>query len=128
VLLFSAYLKPMDAESNWKPSNLTPAVTFGLSLTSPASNFYFGGSSEFVRNVQVVYGFTIAQQAQLAPGLYQPTNPPAGSCQANCSTSNATPPATVQNFKLGGFIGISYNITGFIQSLFGGGGGKGAAQ
>ena len=127
VLFFSAYLKPMDAESAWKPSNLTPSITFGLSLTSPSSNFYFGGSSEFLRNIQVVYGLAIDQQAQLATGLYQPMNPAPGTCQANCSTSNATPPATTQSFKIGGFIGISYNITGFIQSLFGGGGSKGAA-
>lgn len=128
VLFFSAYLWPMDAESTWQKSNLRPALTFGLSLSAPASNFYFGLSSEFRRNIQVVYGFTVAQQAKLAPGLYQPTNPAPGKCQANCSTSNATPPPTVQTFKPGGFIGISYNITGFIQSLFGGGGSKGSSQ
>jgi hypothetical protein len=128
VLFFSAYLWPMDAESTSQKSDLRPALTFGLSLSAPASNFYFGLSSEFRRNVQVVYGFTAAQQAKLAPGLYQPTNPAPGTCRANCSTSNATPPPTIETFKPGGFVGISYNITGFIQSLFGGGGSKGSSQ
>jgi hypothetical protein len=108
VLFFTAYIWPMDAESIWHKGDLRPAVTFGLSLASPASNFYVGLSSEVRRNVQIVYGFTAASTGKLAAG-------------SGPSTTNTTPPGTVQVFRPGAFIGVSYNISGFLQSLFGGG-------
>lgn len=113
VLMFMAYPVPMDAERPWHPRDLIPGITFGLSLSSPASNFYFGGSSEIRRNVQVVYGFNIARISKLAPA-------------GTVSTSTSTP-ATVQYWGKGAFIGITYNISSFIQSLFGGGGKSGGS-
>jgi|GEM_PF-1193042 len=112
VLLLTAYWLghwfPMDAESAWRPRDLIPGLTFGLSLSSPSTNFYLGGSSEFfLRNVQLVYGVSVAKIAQAAPG------------------SNGSSPSTRQQFKKGAFMGLTFNTNGFIQGLFGGGGGAG---
>ncbi len=107
ALLVTAYVfGRVDAERPWHPKDLIPGATIGFSLTTPSSNFYFGGSSEFfLRNLQAVYGFSLAKVPTLAP---------AGTVQA----TTATTPATVQRFAKGGFVGLSFNITGFIQSLF----------
>jgi hypothetical protein len=111
---------PMDAESPWHPSDLIPAPTVAISLTSPASNFYFGGDIEIYRNVQIVGGAVLSKQSELASSdIYSPS----------LDTSKASPPTptTVSKFEWGWFIGASFNFSGFIQSLFsGGGGGKGS--
>jgi hypothetical protein len=114
VVMFTAYVfhhwAPLDAESDWRPRDLVPGLSFGLSLASPANNFYVGGSSEFfLRNVQVVYGLSIANVPEAAAG------------------TNGMNPSTSQHFKKGVFGGLTFNVSGFIQGLFsGGGGGKGA--
>jgi hypothetical protein len=110
VVVFTAYVLhhwfPLDAESDWRPRDLVPGLSFGLSLASPANNFYVGGSSEFfLRNVQVVYGLSIAKVPEAAAG------------------TNGTNPSTSQHFKKGVFGGLTFNVSGFIQGLFGGGGG-----
>jgi hypothetical protein len=103
VLTVTLYLKAMDAERKYQKSDFTPAPTIGFSLASPTKNFYFGFSSElFVRNLQLMYGFSLAQGSELQPITYQ--------------TSNTTPVTRQVLFK-GGFIGLSFNISGFISSL-----------
>jgi len=114
VLMFTAYLKPMDAESRWKAVDLTPAVSLGFSLASPATSFFFGGSSEIRRNVQFVYGVNYGKVTALAPSGF------------NDPTSSAAP-ATQQRFDKGGYFGLTFNID-FIKGLFGSGGSKGASQ
>jgi hypothetical protein len=111
VLLFTAYLRPADTEKHctifkclWQTP---PGMSFGLSLTSPASSFYAGGSLELLRNIQVVVGANWAKAAQLP-------KPPVA------IASNATTATTVQKFGVGGFYGLTFNISGFIQGLFGG--------
>jgi hypothetical protein len=48
VLLVTAYVfGRVDAERPWHPKDLIPGATMGFSLTTPSSDFYFGGSSEF---------------------------------------------------------------------------------
>jgi hypothetical protein len=103
---------PMDAERDWRPRDLTPGLSVGFSLTSPSSNFYFGGSSEFfLRNVQLVYGVSVAKVSAAGSG------------------SNGTSPSTTQNFHSGWYTGLTFNVSGFIQGLFsGGGGGKSSGQ
>lgn len=105
ILAVTGYVfGPMDAERPWHPKDLVPGITIGFSLTSPTTNFYFGGSSElFIRNLQVVYGLSLYREATLYP-----------STQAVVGTSPAT---SRQTFFEGGFAGLSFNITGFIQSL-----------
>jgi hypothetical protein len=113
VLLFTAYLKPLDAERRWSVEELwTPGISVGFSLSSPATSFYLGLSSEVVRNVQVAYGVNFARVTKL--GLTDFVDP----------TSNVAP-ATVQRFGHGYFIGVTFNID-FIKGLFGGGGKSGA--
>jgi hypothetical protein len=111
VLVLTAYVfGPIDAERPWRKKDLIPGASLGFSLSSPSNNFYFGGSSElFYRNLQIFYGFTIAKTATLAPP---------GTVQA----ATATTPPTYQRFSKGGFVGLTFNITGFIQSLFTSGG------
>jgi len=108
VLFFTAYIWPMDAERTHRWADLRPALTFGLSLSNPSSHFYLGGSSEIVRNVQFVYGLALAEVPRLAPGV-------------GVSASNSSAPGTVQKFSTGVYGGLSFNISGFLQTLFGGG-------
>ena len=110
VMLFTAYIKAMDAESRWRLADLTPGVAFGFSLTSPSTSFYFGGSSEIRRNVQLVYGVNLAKvNALVTEGFVPPTSSAA--------------PTTNQEFGTGAFVGLTINID-FIKGLFGGGGGS----
>jgi hypothetical protein len=104
ILALSVYVKPLDAERPFQMSNLIPAPTIAFSLSSPTTNYYFGGSSEFFfRNIQLVYGVSLSRVPSLLPAAQQ---------------MSATAPATRQVFAHGGFVGVSFNILGFIQSLF----------
>jgi hypothetical protein len=126
ALFFTAYLfgftghggtrmfGPFDAERKWHASDLMPEPSVGLSLSSPATDFFFGFDGEVMRGIQVVAGWHEGKINSLAPG-YTDIDP----------TSSATPP-TVQNFQHGYFFGVTFNIN-FIQSLFGGGS-KGGGQ
>jgi hypothetical protein len=105
ILAVTAYVfGPMDAERPWRPRDLVPGVTLGFSLTSPSTNFYIGGSSEFfIRNLQLMYGFAFNRVSTLDPAM---------------QSVGSSAPTTRQIFAKGGFVGLSFNITGFIQSLF----------
>jgi hypothetical protein len=104
ILAVTAYVfGPMDAERPFRKKDLIPGATLGISLSSPTTNFYLGGSSElFIRNLQVTYGFALNRVMTLD----------SASVQFSPST-----PATRLAFAKGGFVGLSFNITGFIQSL-----------
>ena len=107
ALFFTAYLfGAMDAEREWQPdwNNLKPQPSLGFSLSSPADNFFFGFSSEIRRNVQLVYGYHLGKINKLAPTL---VNDP----------TSSTAPATVQRFKGGAYVGVTFNID-FIKGLF----------
>jgi hypothetical protein len=113
VLFFTYYPWPIDAERPFQRSDLRPGLSLGISLSSPSANFYIGGMSEIQRNVQLVYGFTVAKVSHLAPAnTFNPT--PSGS---------STTPATVQKFDKGAYVGLSFNFAGFVSSLFNAGGG-----
>jgi hypothetical protein len=101
ILALTAYFKPIDAERPWRKSDLIPGATLAFSLSSPTTNFYFGGSSEFpkLRNVQFTYGFTLVRSSVLEPPF------------------TASAAVTKQHYLKGGFVGLTFNITGFIQSL-----------
>jgi hypothetical protein len=119
VLLFTFYPWPSDTESHCSFATCfrqtAPGFNFGVSLTSPGSNYYGGVTIEVLRNVQFVAGGTWAKSAELPK-------------QAINLPSNATAAITIQKFKLGAFAGLTFNISGFIQSLFSGGGGGGSAK
>jgi hypothetical protein len=106
ILAVTAYVfGPMDAERPFQKKDLIPGITLGFSLTSPSTNFYFGGSSElFIRNIQAVYGLALNRVNTLDPSM-QPVA--------------MSQPTTRGIFAKGGFVGLSFNITGFIQSLTG---------
>jgi hypothetical protein len=106
AILFTVYTRPMDAESPWTTKDLIPGVSFGFSLTSPASSFYLGLSSEVRRNVQLVAGVNWAKVNSLAPSGY-------------VASSSSTAPVTEQRFASPkGFVGFTLNID-FIKGLFG---------
>jgi hypothetical protein len=117
VLFLTYYPWGIDAERPWQWSDLRPGFSLGVSLSSPSSNFYVGAMHEIVRNVQFVWGFTAAKTPHLAPNTIYNAPP----------SAMATTPATVQRFDTGYYVGLSFNILGFIQSLTGGGGGGSAA-
>lgn len=110
LLLLTAYAPPLDAESpyDWKRDFLrVPGFSLGFSLSSPTSNFYLGGSSEFpVRNVQLVYGVIFTKSAILPPAASRAPGTVGGT------------PNTQQKFRTGYFIGFTCNFANFIQSLF----------
>ena len=115
VLFVTWYPIPLDAESKFSFSDLAhPGVSLGISLASPSSNYYLGLSHEIVRNVQLVEGFTVAKTTHLAPQTAF-NSPP---------TASAAVPATVQRFDHGWYVGLSFNILGFIQSISNWGGSK----
>ncbi len=124
VLALTLYFPPVDAETplrfKWRylKRDLIPGISFGMSLSNPTTNFYAGGSNELlVRNVQLFYGVAFHNIATgLAPGPSQPVWGGVGT---------APTVSTVSGFQRGFFIGGTFNLSGFIQSLFGGGGGKG---
>jgi hypothetical protein len=126
VLVLTGYIVPVDAEipMRFKGSrawrDYLPAPSFGISLANPTTNFYVGASNEaLLRNVQIFYGASFHNTAlRLAPGSTQPLWGGVGA---------APTAATVSGFQKGPFVGVTFNLSGFIQSLFGGGGG-GAAK
>jgi hypothetical protein len=99
------YIKRLDSERKWHFTDMIPAVNIGLSLSSPATNFFVGGSSEvFIRGFQVVGGVHIGQVSELAPsGVNDPTSSAA--------------PLTIQRYEKKAFFGVTFNIN-FIQNLF----------
>jgi hypothetical protein len=112
VLIFTAYPWPADTESHcsyrciWQTK---PGVSVGLSLSNPSGSFYAGTSLEVIRNVQLVLAWNWQKTARL----------PSPSVSL---ASNATSAVTVQKFENGPAFGLTFNVSGFIQSLFGGGG------
>jgi hypothetical protein len=108
ALFFTVYaFGPFDAERKWRWSDLKPEPSIGLSLSSPATDFFFGASSEFplLRGIQIVGGCHYGKINTLAPTL------------VNDPTSSAAP-ATIAKFHPGYYFGVTFNIN-FIQSLFG---------
>lgn len=121
VLFLSAYPLPMDAEARCphflcllSPKANPPGLTFGLSLSNPSGSFYAGGSFEILRNLQFVLGTNWAKVNQINANNYTPS-------------SSATP-TTYQTFSSHMFFGLSFNVSGFIQSLTSGGGGGGGGS
>lgn len=110
VISLTRYIKPFDAERHWQASDLIPGVTLSFSLSSPTSNFYIGGSSEFQRYLQINYGFAIAKTPKLASRAFV--------------SSSATSPATTQVFSKGAYVGLTFNISGLVQGLSSGSGGS----
>jgi hypothetical protein len=109
VLFFTSYLfHKIDPEVPFEKWDLVPQPSLGFSLTSPSSDFFFGGSSEFfVRNVQLVYGLHYGQTTHLVPN--QISDP-----------ASKDPQATQKLFNKGGYVGLTFNID-FIKGLFSGG-------
>jgi hypothetical protein len=108
VLFFMIYVHPLDAERKWRPMDLIPAISFGLSLSSPSTDYFAGPSFEVRRGVQFVIGRHIGKVNELAPTII------------NDPTSSAAP-ATIQRFHPGWFAGATFNFN-FIQTLFKSGG------
>jgi hypothetical protein len=118
VLLLTVYPWPVDAETRcgfkciWKTY---PGLSVGLSLANPSSSFYVGTSVEIFRNMQLVLGANVAKESSLPkPAVQIP--------------GNATTAVTSQRFSTGPFIGLTFNISGFVQGLFGGGGSGGSTK
>ena len=114
VITLTRYIWPFDAERKEHWGDWKPGISISFSLSSPTSNFYFGGSSEVLRYIQVEYGFALARVPHLATNVFTPTS--------------STTPNTVQSFAKGGYVGLSFNITGLIQGLASSASGKGASS
>jgi hypothetical protein len=109
VLGVTVYAIPLDAERPFRWADMFPAPTLNISLSSPTTNFHVGFSSEFlIRNLQIVYGASFVQQARLAGAISRV--PP-------ITTGQPTALYTTKKFTIGGFVGLTFNISGFIQAL-----------
>jgi hypothetical protein len=119
VLMLTIYPWPIDAETKCGLDCIVkafpPGVSVGLSLTNPSTSFYWGLSFEVVRNIQFVVGLNTAKQAGLP-------DPPAN------IPGNTTTAVTVQRFTTKPFYGLTFNVSGFVQGLFGGGGSGGGSK
>jgi uncharacterized membrane protein YgcG len=114
VISLTRYIKGFDAERKWRASDLFPAPTLSFSLSSPTNDFYIGASSEFQRYLQINYGFAIARTPKLATGVFNP--------------AMSTTPTTTQTWSKGGYLGLTFNISGLIQGLTSGGGKGGSSS
>jgi hypothetical protein len=104
VTFLTYYFCPFDAERSFQWRDMVPGLTLGISLASPTTSFYIGGASEFlIRNVQLVYGINIAKIPILADGF----------------SPAMTTPATRTPIAWDPFVGISFNVSGFIQAVAG---------
>jgi hypothetical protein len=115
VLGITVYaIKPLDAERPFRWTDAVPAPTLDISLSSPTNNFHVGFASEFlVRNLQLVYGVSAVQESRLAGTItYEP-----GNLSMPGPGTQPTALFTSKKFNYGGFVGFTFNITGFIQSL-----------
>ena len=125
VLLFTIYPKPWDSETRCKNGvcfglfkTNPPGFSFGLSLSSPSSRFYAGMSFEVLRNIQLVMAANFAKESRL----------PSATVTEPSSAIMSGTPVSVQRFTVAPAFGLTLNISGFIQSLFGGGGGGGGGK
>jgi hypothetical protein len=107
VLMFSYYWTKRDTQTktgSW--SWALPVPTIGLSLTSPADDFFLGGSSEFkfLRNVQLVYGAHLGRVPKLGANGFE-------------NSTDSTAPQTTTSLHVGPFVGLTFNLD-FIKGLF----------
>ncbi len=108
VLMLTTYLWGIDAESKFslKKYNVKwTGLSLGFSLASPSTSFYFGGSTEVLPDVQLVYGAHVARVSALAPLAVQ--------------NSAGTSPAPTLNTQTdtGYYIGFTFNVGGFIPGF-----------
>jgi len=111
VVFFTTYVpQRFDAESHWHPREMIwpIAPSFGISLTQPSTDFFFGESSEVRRGVEVVYGLHLARTNYVLSGE---------------NLTSSTAPPTGQHLTTGFFYGVTFTLN-FVQSLFSGGGPK----
>jgi hypothetical protein len=104
VLLFTIYLPERTIGPKLKPKERIPQPTFGISLTSPGTDFFVGASSEVIRKVQIVGGLHLGKVNSLVTSFDDPTS--------------STAPNIITKFAYGGFIGVALNLD-FIKSAFG---------
>jgi hypothetical protein len=105
VLGVTVYAIPLDAERPYRWADMFPAPTLNISLSSPTSNFHAGFSSEFlIRNLQIAYGASFVQQSRLGLPI-------------TLVGAQPTSIYTYKKFSTGGFVGFTFNISGFIQTL-----------
>jgi hypothetical protein len=124
VLLFTIYPFPWDAEAHCPhnfclihPRTNPPGFSFGLSLSSPSSSFYAGASFEVLRLLQLFGGYNWSKSAALAPST---------TSQPSMATSSGTP-VTIQKFYGAPALGLTFNVSGFIQGVVGGAAGGGSS-
>ena len=122
MLVLTGYIPPIDAENplNYRRKSwwrdVLPGPSVGFSLANPTTDFYLGGSTEFpVRNMQIFLGVAFHS---IPTKLAAPAN------QVLWGGTGTVPTiATVSALQKGFVFGTTFNLSGFVQTLFGGGGG-----
>jgi hypothetical protein len=108
VLFLTWYPIAVDTETKVKwtdPAHYDYGLVIGLSEKAPTTNFYLGLSVEPVRNIAIVVGASVISVARLTSGTFDP----------GPSAMHAAP-STTNVFKVGGFVGLSFNFSNFLSS------------
>jgi len=108
VLFLTWYPVAVDTETKVKwndPAHYDYGVVFGLSEKAPTTNYYLGLSVEPVRNIAIVVGASVISVARLTSGTYDPG-----------PSAMHSAPSTTNVFKVGAFVGISFNFSNFLTS------------
>jgi hypothetical protein len=95
----------LDAEAKARWSDL--GLVGGLSEKNPISSFYLGLSTEPVRNIEIIAGVNATQVSELDPNAFD----------AGPSATHSSP-TTRQAYRLGGFVGVAFNFSNFLQQVF----------
>jgi hypothetical protein len=75
---------------------LVPVPTVAFSLSTPADDFFVGGSHEVIRSIQIFYGGHFGRVNKLRDGLVD--------------TTSADGPVTDKKFNHSVFVGLTFNI------------------
>ena len=102
MIALTIYWKPVDIQRPPQWSEMIPNPTIGFDFTSPTNEIFLGFSSEFIRNVQLIYGVHFSKVDVLAENQ-------------NLSTADA--PKVEKKFASGAFVGLTFNFN-LIPSLY----------
>lgn len=106
IVALTVYWKPVDYRSKARWTEMIPNPMVAFDFRDPTSEIFIGASSEFVRNMQLLYGIHYSKVDNLAPSQNLRTD---------------ADPIIEQSFEPGFFIGLSFNfnlVTNFYKDSF----------
>ncbi|MEQ9008255.1 MAG: hypothetical protein RLP12_10250, partial [Ekhidna sp.] len=102
MLALTVHWKQVDIQRPPSWTEMIPNPTIGFDFTQPTNEIFLGFSSEFVRNIQLVYGLHFTKVDQLS---------------ANQDLTSSTTPNVDKTFERGIFVGLTFNFN-LIPSMY----------